>query len=101
MNEVLKIIVVPALLIVLDWLLRATPIDRLSFLIKPIFSVNLIEIAIIASAIVLLYKFAPKSYRRLKNKLRAKNFSRTGNSSKVFWSDTELREKTFNPSIGC
>ncbi len=76
--NVTKEIVIPAISVVfgslLDLFLRTTPVNSLSFLTAPLFSLNLIEVALVIFVVVMGYRLIPRNCKRLINRSRAKRF---------------------------
>lgn len=63
----------PIALVIIDILLRKFSIDN--FLVKPLFSINLIEIMLLLGIIYLAYRLLPNIYKARNDKMRAKKFS--------------------------
>ena len=63
----------PIALVIIDILLRKFSIDN--FLVKPLFSINLIEIILLLGIIYLAYRLLPNIYKARNDKMRAKKFS--------------------------
>jgi|SRR3989339_13894 len=76
MNKLTKTIsAIVGLLTIVDIVLRnVSSTDQLKFLIAPLFSVNILEIAILLLLVSIAYNFLPKRLRRYFSYLRAKKF---------------------------
>lgn len=77
MKTLFKKYIWPFLLIfaggMIDILLRSFSIERFQFLVKPIISINLVEIFIFVIIVIFAYKFIPSVYKKRSKKRRAEN----------------------------
>lgn len=58
---------------IVDILLRSFSVEEFRFLVKPIISINLVEIFIVVIIVIFAYKFIPSVYKKRGKKRRAEN----------------------------